>query len=251
MLVVIGVISVLLVALIPAFTTRKTADDFNNALYTLKGAFETARTYAQAHNTYTWIGLYEENGSTDSGTTATPGVGRLVVSVVASKDGTTIYNPNTSGDIDPSRLEQVGNLVRIENVHVPILAAGSGTGDKFDTRPPPDWNSFNGAIDSTFGELNAGANSAPHTDTSFPFQYPVGNPAPRAQYIFVKTMRFSPRGEGNINSTYDLRRVVEIGLVPTHKNVAPSPTPEPGKYQGNVAAVQVSGLASTVKIFRR
>jgi len=250
MLVVIGVISILLVAVIPAFTTRKTADEFTASIYTLKGAFEVARTYAQANNTYVWIGFFEETGGAASTTPATPGNGRLVISVVASKDGTKIYS-STPSNIDPTRLQQVGKLVRINNVHVPIFAAGTGTGDKFDTRPLPDWNSFNQYIDSTFGELNAGPGSAPQTDTSYPFQYPVGNPAPTAQYTFKKTMQFSPRGEARINSTFDIRRVVEIGLLPTHQNAVPTPTPAPGNYAGNVGAVQISGLASTVKIYTR
>jgi hypothetical protein len=49
--------------------------------------------------------------------------------------------------------------------------------------------------------------------------------------------------------TYDIRRVVEIGLVQTHGNVAP--TPSAGNYAGNVVAVQINGFAGDVKIYRR
>jgi len=261
MLVVIAVISILLVAVIPAFTTRKTADDFTSAAYTIKGAFEVARSFAQANNTYTWIGFYEEDGSQPSASpTATPGNGRLVISIVAAKDGVQGFNPNqtpsSTNKLDNTRLKQVGRLIKIDNVHLPIFTTDPsslirGTGDKFDTRPFPDYNAFNGYIDSTIGELNAGANSAPHTNMGFPFQYPVGNPLPTAQYTFLKTMQFSPRGEARINSTYDIRRVVEVGVLPTHQNVVPTPTPAAGLYLGNVTAIQISGLASTVKIYTR
>ena len=39
------------------------------------------------------------------------------------------------GTIDPTKLGQVLKLVKIDNVHLPLFAIGSGTGDTFDTRP--------------------------------------------------------------------------------------------------------------------
>jgi len=79
------------------------------------------------------------DGSVASATpTAIRGIGRLVISIVASKDGTTVYNPNSTSNpdpIDPTRLTQVAKLAKIENIHLPLFAVGSGTGDTFDTRP--------------------------------------------------------------------------------------------------------------------
>src|SRR6266536_5211361 len=97
LLVVIGIIAVLLVLLAPAFTTIKSAGDITSAAYTIKGVLDTARTYAKANNTYTWVGFYEEDVSTT--TPGTAGVGRLVMSIVASKDGTMIYSSGTPGTI--------------------------------------------------------------------------------------------------------------------------------------------------------
>src|SRR5204862_7481605 len=88
-------------------------------------------------------------------------------------------------------------------------------------------------------------------DSRFPFQYPLGNPAPAAQYTFRRTLQFNPRGEGRINSTYDVRRVIEIGFIATHQNVAPTPTPSAGNYVGNAVAVQLNGFAGNVKVYRR
>jgi hypothetical protein len=113
--------------------------------------------------------------------------------------------------------------------------------------------------DSCFGEINlSGTQAAPTTNTQFPFQYPVASPAPTAQYTFQKTLQFNPRGENTINSglgvggvTYDIKRIVEIGLIQTHGNVAPTPTPSAGNYVGNVVAVQINGFAGDVKIYRR
>jgi prepilin-type N-terminal cleavage/methylation domain-containing protein len=253
LLVVMGIIAILSALLIPAFTSLKGANEITNAVYTVSGVLQQARTYAMANNTYVWVGLFEEDPSTPG----TAGTGALVLSTVASKDGTPVYT-DTSAPIDPARLTQIGKLIKINNVHMPILADGTGTGDTFDTRPVPDLT-FNASCnctnsqDARFGDINTlpVEQSAPHTNTRFPFQYPVGDPAPSPQYTFQKTLQFGPRGESRINSTYDFRRVVEIGLLGTHGNVVPTPAPSPGQYLGNVAAIQMTGIGGTVKIYRR
>ena len=227
LLIVVGIIALLLVLIAPAFTSLKSAGDVTSAAYT------------------------------PAAPTATPATapypsGRVVMAVVASKDGTTVYDPNSPNNpdpIDPKKLTAVTKLVKIENVHLPLFAAGTGTGDAFDARPSPspasDYNY------SRFGELNVASLAAPLTDSQFPFQYPVGYPTPAAQYVFRKTLQFTPRGECRINSTYQIRRVVEIGLLQTHGTIVPTPTPSAGNYVGNVAAVQITGFGSSVKIYRR
>ena len=256
LVVVIAIIAVLTVLLTPAFTNRKAASDLSNAAYAIKGALEQARTYARVNNTYTWVGFYEESGSIASTNPPTAGNGRLVISSVASSDGTTIYGA-TPGPIDPTRLMQVSRLVKIDNLHVPLLAIGTGTGETFDTRPALQFEPVAGFNYSRFGGLNAAPpNTAPHTNSQYPFQYPVGNPAPSPQYTFLKTLQFSPRGESRINgNNYDVRRVVEIGLLPTHGGALPAATSGAGTstatYDGNVVAIQISGLGSIVKLYRR
>ncbi|HZA37890.1 MAG TPA: type II secretion system protein, partial [Candidatus Baltobacteraceae bacterium] len=138
LLVVIGIIAILMVLLVPAFTSIKGGTDVTNAAYTIKGVLDTARTYAKANNTYTWVGFYEEDVSQPSTNPPTPGTGRLVMSIVASKDGTTVYNPNSTlnpDPIDPTKLTQVNKLVKIDNVHLPLFAVCTAncSGDTFDT----------------------------------------------------------------------------------------------------------------------
>jgi type II secretory pathway pseudopilin PulG len=258
LLIVVGIIAILFVLIVPAFTTIKSGTDITSAAYTIKGVLDTARTYAKANNTYTWVGFYEEDVTQSSTNPATPGTGRVVLSIVASKDGTTVYNPSNPGSIDPTRLIQVGKLVKIDNFHLPIFNPGLSTGDTFDTRPWPS-PTPTPANDSRFGEINlSGTQSAPTSNTQFPFQYPVGSPAPQAQYPFQKTLQFNPRGESTINSgfgvggtTYAVKSIVEIGLIQTHGNVVPTPTPTAGNYVGNVAAIQISGFGGNVRIYRR
>jgi prepilin-type N-terminal cleavage/methylation domain-containing protein len=257
LLIVIGIIAVLLVLIAPAFTNIKSGTDVTSAAYTIKGVLDTARTYAKANNTYTWVGFFEENVTNPSSPNADqPPVGRLIMSIVASRDGTNVYGSG-SGTIDPTKLIQVGKLVKIENIHLPLFAvcASNCTGDSFDTRPPLQNDPTAGYNYSRFGELNAGQpNTAPYT-TPYNFQYPVGNPVP-AQYRFFKLLQFSPRGESRVNGdSYDIRRVVEIGLVQTHGTATPVPISGGGTsnvvFNGNVVALQINGFAGDVKIYRR
>ena len=256
LVVVIAIIAVLTVLLVPAFTNLKSANDLTNAAYTIKGVLEQARTYARVNNTYAWVGFYEENGSIASTNPPTAGSGRLVMSSVASADGTTVYG-STPGGIDPTKLIQVAKLVKIDNLHLPLFAIGAGTGDTFETRPALQFDPIAGYNYSRLGELNAASpNTAPYTNSQYPFQYPVRNPAPTAQYTFLKTLQFSPRGESRINgNNYDVRRVVEIGLLQTRGSAVPAPTNGAGTstatYNGNVIAVQISGFGSVVKLYRR
>jgi type II secretory pathway pseudopilin PulG len=260
LLIFVAIVGLLLVLIAPAFTTIKSGSDVTSAAYTIKGVLDTARTYAKANNTYTWVGFYEEDVSVPSLIPAPDPlcpacVGRVVMSTVASKDGTYIYNPNATGTenfIDPPRLTQVGKLVKIDNVHLPLFVVGTGTVpvDSFDNRPTLRNDPVVGYNDSRFGELNSSP-TAPTTNTKYPFQYPVASPAPAWQYRFRRTLQFSPTGECRINSTYDVRTVIEIGLVQTHGNVAPTPSPTPGQYSGNVAAVQITGVGGNAKVYQR
>ncbi|HEY2046158.1 MAG TPA: type II secretion system protein, partial [Candidatus Udaeobacter sp.] len=88
LLVVVGIIGLLLVLMAPAFTYIKGGTDVTSAAYTLKGVLDTARTYAKANNTYTWVGFFEEDASQPASSPARGGNGRIVMSIVASKDGT-------------------------------------------------------------------------------------------------------------------------------------------------------------------
>lgn len=93
LLIVVGIIAVLMVIIAPAFTNIKGGGDVTSAAYTIKGVLDTARTYAKANNTYTWVGFFEEDIS--SATPGIPGTGRPVISIIASKDGTMLYTGKT------------------------------------------------------------------------------------------------------------------------------------------------------------
>src|SRR5713226_1104969 len=200
-----GIIAILMVLVAPAFTNLKSAGDVTGAANAVKGVLDQARTYAMANNTYTWAGFYEEDVSTASTNPATTGTGRIIMSIVASKDGTMMYTAplNSLVTLTPGNLIQVGKLAKIDNVHLKTFAPGSGTApaDTFGTRP---------TVSSTAAQIGDNAPPSP----SLRFQYPVGS---SAQYTFTKAVQFSPRGEGVIdNSNYTLTPVSEIDVEPTH-----------------------------------
>src|SRR5882724_7474451 len=92
LLIVVSIMGVLLVLIAPAFTTIKGGTDVTSAAYTIKDVLDTARTYAKANNTYTWVGFFEEPAPPPESPVAAPGIGRIVMSIVASKDGTMLYS---------------------------------------------------------------------------------------------------------------------------------------------------------------
>jgi len=234
LLIVLGIVAMLMLLIAPAFTTIKGGTDVTSAADSIKGVLDTARTYAKANDTYTWVGFYEENvANPASPNSDTPAVGRLVMSIVASKDGTTIYDPNNLATIDPTKLMQVGKLTKINNLHLWTHTDNpSGTGSTFDTRPN---------VPSTYciGDTSP-ANSAT------PFQYPVASPAPSAQYTFRKVLQISPWGETRVNNNSNFpQSAAEIAFQPTHGAAVPSPIP------ADVAAIQINGFAGAVTVYRR
>src|SRR5437867_3527011 len=112
LLIVVGIIGLLLVLIAPAFTYIKGGTDVTSAAYTIKGVLDTARTYAKANNTYTWVGFFEENvANPGSPNSDTPAVGRIIISIVASKDGSEVYtsvgSPAADMDTNGTKLLQV------------------------------------------------------------------------------------------------------------------------------------------------
>jgi prepilin-type N-terminal cleavage/methylation domain-containing protein len=181
LIIVIGIIALLLVLMAPAFTTIKGGSDVTSAAYTIKGVLETARTYAKANNTYTWVGFGGSVGPTVTG--------EVAMAVVASKDGTNVWSINNG--LVAAAVAQVGKKENLENVHIGNVGAPSGDGTDFGNRP---------SVDSEHSIYSAPA-------YSFDVQ----------QVPLTKWIQFSPRGEAAVpNATTPIAQYSEVPLIPTH-----------------------------------
>jgi prepilin-type N-terminal cleavage/methylation domain-containing protein len=250
LLVVMGIIAVLMVLVAPAFTNLKGAGDITNAAETVAGTLAQARTFAIANNTYTWVGFYEEATSATTPTATPPpypGKGRLLLAVVQSLDGTSIFDSNDPSAVLPaSRISQVGKLVKIEGVHLTDIGAPPSP----TPNPTPLPNSLGARSDLPYtfaASLNADHYNRISSDSADATQFWFITQG----YTFYKTVRFTPRGEANLNSTYSLKVAAELGMVPTHGDVAPTPPASGGRYAGNVVAIQFSGVGGNFRVYRQ
>jgi type II secretory pathway pseudopilin PulG len=223
LLIVVGIIALLLVLMAPAFTTIKGGTDVTSSAYTIKDELDTARTYAKANNTYTWVGFAGSIGSTVTGNVA------LVV--VASKDGTDL---GTSVNVTGARVDittgvtPVGKVMRLDNAHIGDAGAPTNDGTDFESRASVNMNYRVGAAGAAF---NSG-------------------------YYFIEQgtqfdrwIRFSPRGEAVVNGgATQITQYADVGLLPTHGTALAAGV---NPASGNLAAIQISGLGGNVRIYRR
>ncbi|HEX4630209.1 MAG TPA: hypothetical protein VH188_04525 [Chthoniobacterales bacterium] len=203
-----------------------------------------------ANGTYTWVGFYEEAAGAKVPTTASPpypGKGRLVLAVVRSLDGTSVFdNGDPAAVLPASRIAQLGKITKIEGVHLTDIGAPPSP----TPNPTPLPNALGARSDLPYtyaAGINADHFNRISSDSADATQFWFVAQG----YTFYKTIRFTPRGEANLNSTYSLKVVAELGIVPTHGDVAPTPPASGTRYSGNVAAIQFSGAASNFRVFRQ
>jgi prepilin-type N-terminal cleavage/methylation domain-containing protein len=223
LLIVIGIIALLLVLLAPVFTTIKSGGDVTSAAYTIKGVLDTARTYAKANNTYTWVGFAGSLGSTVTGNVA--------LAIVASKDGTdlgtSVNQVGTRVDITAG-VTPVGKVIRLDNAHIGDTGTPTNNGTDFESRATVNVNYRIGAVSIAY-----------NSDYYFIEQGTQ----------FDRWIRFSPRGEAVVKGgATQITQYAEVGLLPTHGTTLAATT-DPAS--GNLVAIQVSGFGGNVRIYRR
>lgn len=237
LLVVVGIIALLLVLMAPAFTYIKGGTDVTSAAYTIKGALDTARTYAKANNTYAWVGFAGSIGPNQP-----PYItGQVALFVVASKDGTDLGTSvnivdyrDITGDVTP-----IGKVIRLDNAHI----GDTGTphpedGTDFESRAPVNAEYSIGSIGGTAGNSH---------------YYFRDRPLVEQGTQFDRWIRFSPRGEAVVKGgATQVTPYAEVGLLPTHgTTLAVTYDPIRDTYSGNLVAVTVSGFGGAVRIYRR
>jgi prepilin-type N-terminal cleavage/methylation domain-containing protein len=218
LLIVVGIIGLLLVLIAPAFTTIKGGTDVTSAAYTIKGVLETARTYAKANNTYTWVGF--------AGSIGSPVTGSVALVAVASKNGTDLgTGVNQTGNrVDiTTGVIPIGKVIRLDNAHIGDTGTPTNNGTDFESRA---------SVASYYRISGAGV-----SDYYFIEQ----------ETQFDRWIRFSPRGEAVVKGgDTQITQYAEVGLLPTHgTTLAASPA------SGNLVAIQISGFGGDVRIYRR
>jgi prepilin-type N-terminal cleavage/methylation domain-containing protein len=249
LLVVMSIISVLMVLVAPAFTNRKSADDMTKAADGIKGLLETARTYARANNTYTFVGFAEVDASVDSSVSPqVAGNGRVAVAAVISKDGSRQFQYVISGQgsdwtanySNGAHLLAVGNLQTYEGLHF-LVDFGSWTPAAHPTSKMARYQPSN----PTYTLGNAGSSSVT------PFTWPLGSSLGSGQYQFNKVIYFDPQGVARIatstNADY-VANVMEIDFQQSHGTVIP---PFPANQDvGNNVVIQIDPSSGAIRVYR-
>jgi prepilin-type N-terminal cleavage/methylation domain-containing protein len=177
LLTVMAIISVMMVAVVPALNGLKGAGDVTKAAYDLTGTLEQARAYAMANNTYVFVGITERDGLDAK----KAGVGQILVVAMGSRDGTRGYGGN------PSNLAPLTKARRIENVRLADSVPTTGNL----SRPPVSTG-------------NRVGNDAFVAQDSFE----------SSGYTFTKIIQFDPRGMASIqSSSASVSPWIEVGLV--------------------------------------
>lgn len=267
LLTVLTVIAVFSTILVSSIMSLKGAGDITSAGYAVSGLLEQARTYALANNTYVWVGFFEEDGTQASQQPAITGNGgRLVISMVASQDGTR-YSDATISDTLPAAfgandssnlvtLVQVAKLIKINNVR--LVAVNTGTMTSNNPERLAVASAYQVGDAATTAPANATGAFALHAGSSASnpttFNYPLAASNATAQYIFSKIIEFNPQGEAskideNVFSGPGPQTAMEIALDPTHGSViAPAYS---GTHQNMAAvAIQIEGLTGQVRVYR-
>jgi len=238
LLVVIAIMALMTALAVPLFKIAQ-SQNLDATTGELEHLLEQARSYAMGKNTYVYVGIDEVDAAQPGpgpSQTATDGVGRLVVGIVSSQDGSSGYDPTASSDPiwsnynNGADLSAVSRLQIFSNVHLADLSS-----------------SMNGGMNRpavTMG-YNIGNNAC---QSVTPVAWPVGRNLNSGQYNFTKVIQFDPQGSARVilaGNGAALPQWIEIGLQPTHGNVAPA-----SLTQGNQAALQINGVNGSVRIYR-
>lgn len=219
LLVVMCVMITLMTAATLVLGGAKGAADITRIAYDIRGTLDLARTYAMANNTYVWVGFFEES---TTGTPGTPGSGRVVMSMVASKDGTKIYSDTAVAPqtLTSSQLVQIGRIRKYEQTKLAAFTTGDINNASY----------TNAATTYQVGDATFSNGST--------FSTSQGATA----YSFSKIIQFSPQGDATkiVDSPTPL---MEIGLRPTHGDT-------PDLASKNLVAIQVAGIGGQVRVYR-
>lgn len=200
LLAVIAIIVLLLALTLPLVQSQDQARKLVSAGYEIAALLERARSYAMAHGTYVWVGCAEDSD------------GRLVIGVVASRDGKEFPTSlEVEEDESDSGVVQIDRLRRWENIKLVALAPA-------DNRPD--------------------AVSLAENETAL---YPFSAGGPSEVNFSRHVVRFSPAGEARCR-TGAIQKVIEVGL----QSAIGGTIHRPDDY----VAVQIAGLSGHITLYQ-
>jgi Tfp pilus assembly protein FimT len=242
LLTVLAIAGILAALVMPAMQSLQKVGRFNQSVYSMADSLSLARSYAMAKNTYVYVGLTEVDRSQSS--MATPqniGVGRVVISIVATNDGTS----DLTG-LSAAGLTQVRQAQKFDFFHV--TSSGSFLTTTGNMAKPQNISSS--AI--TLVPIPAA------TSPALPFSLPLGATTGSGKYNFSNTnsevLCFNPQGEVLIPQTVSgvatlvAAQWLEIDLQPFSGNGSSSTAPQAATPDR--AALLVDGTTGSVNVYR-
>lgn len=279
LLVVIAIAIVLTGLAVPIFDSFRSTNNLGTGAYNIAAYLQLARSYAISNSTYTYVGIQEVNEitATASTTTALSGTGKLVLSAVASADGTRAYaissgnwQGTSAGGAPATGLVQIGRLLTVDNVHAPIaLSANFPTAGNMSGSPDLGPQA---SLGQSAARRDVSKNLYPNNpvgkysfvlpndssgiDYATPFNYPLGVSSP--QYKFTDVIQFDPTGAARVlvssGGSVDIVTIpwcIEICLQQCHGNIAPPQAQlSSGLLVGDVASIQLDGMTGFPNIYR-
>ncbi len=250
LLVVLAIMAILATLVTVAFTAIGGAGNFASEVSDFQQILDDARSYAMANNTYVFVGFTEVDGITGAA-----GVGKVVVGVAATTDGTN--GLQSGGGINQNDLTAINKLRLFPNLHLQTLY-------KVNVNPPSQLANRAGysATGPTYlarSQILTDPNNATNDST---FNWPLTG---TSQYTFNTVIEFYPDGSvltvpTNATSTNPSTTpmLVEIDLQQTHGNATPSAltkgavTKAHGYLAGQeVAAIEIDGITGTTQLYRQ
>jgi prepilin-type N-terminal cleavage/methylation domain-containing protein len=234
LLVVVGIILILMVGAVPAFYSLKGGSDFSSQLSLIASSLEQSRAYSMANNTYVFWDIQEVDArESEEGVVQVNGTGRIAIGVVASLDGTRIYDtsaPDLPADWSSKTLSGF-RLIQLRKV------AACGNMSLSPTALPNSGNLARpGSASQTLQLTNL-------TSPTLAYTLPLGSPAPR--FSFEKCIQFDPQGAATVISAQGGSfHSFEIGFVPAHGA-------EVDPKKNNAAVLQVDSATGVVRLYRR
>ena len=258
LLIVVAVIVTLMALAVPAFQAVRGSTDFGSDVYNIAGAFEQARAYAMANNTYVLAGIMEVNSSQSA--TAVPqvsGTGRIAIAVIASKTGARPYDINGLSNwpsiyntgattTNGGGFIAVSRLATFPNIHLVDLQNSTSI-------PPASGNMARATVSAAYNLSNAqSASQNPLQSGVTIFGWPLGALlAAPPQYTFQSVVEFDPVGSARVINTVNLDAIphfIELALEPA--NGIAAATPSTNQNTGQLAAVQIDGISGAIRIYR-